>query len=398
MQETVPEPAQKLDSQPVAGEASTADATAVSTAGSAQRPAQRAKGLETDLEAAALEPASEPDPQPNRQQAAEPEPELKPKKTKKKAKTRARTNKKKTEKRAAKPERARVRVREPEPGAAKPASLARRSKRTAARAYELPEELAARPLGRRSLRVVSANLRNGQVDPEGFAELVTAMQADIVAIQEAGRAHFEALVAEFPHGEFETGPANSGLGIALRRPATPGRIELVWRSARQMTLDPSDWPELQRPLDVVNVHIAPPHLYKPPLYGFVVRNQQVRALEDHFGSPPQDDPASQSRATVLIGDFNATPLWPVYRRIASQFTDAAIAVAQVFGRSTEPTWSLPANTRRRLRLDHAFVRGVTPEEFQAVRVAGSDHSAIVVDITDRTNHSSSSSRDRDRDR
>ena len=157
-----------------------------------------------------------------------------------------------------------------------------------------------------------------------------------------------------------------------------------------MSLDPKDWPELQRPLEIVNVHIAPPHFYKPPLYGFVIRNQQVRALENHFSAPPRDDPASQSPASVLIGDFNATPLWPLYRRIASQFTDAAIAVAQVCGRPAEPTWSLPANTPRRLRIDHAFVRGVTPREFQAVRIAGSDHSAIVVDIADRTNQSSSS--------
>lgn len=347
------------------------------------------------MQETAPEPTQEPDLE------AEPRPEVEEKEVEEKVEERveekveeveeekveAKEEKKEEEKKQAKPrKRAPVRARDSEP-----ATPIRKNRRNATKAYDLPDELSARP-GKSSLRIVSANLRNGQVDPVALAELIHALRADIVAIQEAGRVHFEALAPQLPHGEFETAPRETGLGIALRRPATPGRIKVAWRGARLMSLDPTDWPELQQPLDIVNVHIAPPHYYKPPLYGFVLRNQQVRALENHFGSPPYEDPASgapQSRSSVLIGDFNATPLWPVYRRIASQFTDAAIAVAQVEGRSAEPTWSLPAGTPRRLRLDHAFVRGVTPEEFQAVRIAGSDHSAIVVDITDRTNRSSS---------
>ena len=86
-----------------------------------------------------------------------------------------------------------------------------------------------------------------------------------------------------------------------------------------------------------------------------------------------------SHASVLIGDFNATPLWPVYRRLAPLFSDAAIAVAQQLGRPVEPTWGRIGG-RRWLRIDHAFTRGVEHRDFQVLALPDSDHSAIVVDL------------------
>ena len=82
---------------------------------------------------------------------------------------------------------------------------------------------------------------------------------------------------------------------------------------------------------------------------------------------------------VVIGDFNATPMWPAYKRLATHFTDAAISVAQAKGRPVLPTWGWQGG-RRRLRLDHAFTRGIRAEHFEVVPLEGSDHSAIVVDL------------------
>ena len=84
---------------------------------------------------------------------------------------------------------------------------------------------------------------------------------------------------------------------------------------------------------------------------------------------------------MLVGDFNSTPLWPSYRRIASQLADAAVAVAQVTGRPLVSTWGPGAGARRVLRIDHAFVRGVTALDFRVVNIAGSDHDAIVIEFS-----------------
>jgi endonuclease/exonuclease/phosphatase family metal-dependent hydrolase len=215
------------------------------------------------------------------------------------------------------------------------------------------------------------------VDPVWLRDLVQALHADVVVLQEADSPHFEALSAELPHGCFAPGARRTGMGVALRHPGELGAVPLAWRSAQRVRLEPGEWPKLSRPLAILNLHVAAPHVYLPPLYGFFLRWRQVRQLEAHFDEAL--GAASQSHGTLLIGDLNATPIWPVYRRLASHFTDAAIAVAQQRGRDVEPTWGWP-NRRRLLRLDHALTRGVGHRDFQVVPLAGSDHSAIVVDL------------------
>ena len=224
------------------------------------------------------------------------------------------------------------------------------------------------------MRIVSANLRNGRVDPAWLRELVQALRADVLALQEADAPHFEAVSSELPHGCFEPGEGHTGMGIALRNDAETGALALTWRSAQRAWLDPVHWPKLARPLELVNAHIAAPHVYLPPLYGFILRGRQVRQLAAHFEAP-----SDGSHASVLIGDFNATPLWPVYRRLAPLFSDAAIAVAQQLGRPVEPTWGRIGG-RRWLRIDHAFTRGVEHRDFQVLALPDSDHSALVVDL------------------
>ena len=197
------------------------------------------------------------------------------------------------------------------------------------------------------------------------------MHADVVAIQEASPAHFESLSRLLPHGDFEPGERNTGVGIALRHAAAPGRLPLVWRDAIVARLEPADWPGLEKPLRIMTVHIAAPHVYLPPGWGLLLRRRQVRMLEPHLNG---EDP------TVLVGDFNATPRWPAYRRIVSCMSDAAIGAAQVQGKQLEPTWGPRVGGRRLLRIDHAFAHGVRPHDFHVAPIEGSDHAAIVLDL------------------
>ena len=90
---------------------------------------------------------------------------------------------------------------------------------------------------------------------------------------------------------------------------------------------------------------------------------------------------SLDRVRCLIGDFNATPLWPLYRGIASHFTDAAVAVAQMRGGRPARTWGPWPGAPKLLRIDHAFVRGLSLGDFAVLPVRGSDHSAIIVEIS-----------------
>jgi len=105
----------------------------------------------------------------------------------------------------------------------------------------------------------------------------------------------------------------------------------------------------------------------------VVRQRQANS----FCRPRAGAPAQR----VLVGDFNATPVWPVYRRIASVLSDAALMVARRRGERPRNTWGPWAGSPRLLRIDHAMVEGVGVEDLQVVHVPGSDHSAVVVDVT-----------------
>jgi endonuclease/exonuclease/phosphatase (EEP) superfamily protein YafD len=80
---------------------------------------------------------------------------------------------------------------------------------------------------------------------------------------------------------------------------------------------------------------------------------------------------------IMIGDFNATPWNPAFRRLASgEWHDAA----DVVGRGLRPTW--PAFTPLPISpLDHVLVAGeVGVNAVETATVAGSDHRALIVTV------------------
>lgn len=232
-----------------------------------------------------------------------------------------------------------------------------------------------RDLGGR-LRIVSANLWNGRAHPEGFAQLIADLGADIVAAQEMTPAQADAIARVMPHGRLCPALDHSGMGIATRLPVETSVISLYMRSAPVIRLDPSDWTLLAKPLEVVNVHIYAPHVVRPKL-GLPVRRRQIRDFERFFAEEGTD---ALRESRVLVGDFNATPIWPVYQWFARRFTDAAGAAAEQLGRPVQPTWGPWHRAPRLLRIDHGFVRGMEVEEFAVMPVPGSDHSAVVLDL------------------
>jgi len=224
-----------------------------------------------------------------------------------------------------------------------------------------------------SIRVFSGNLWWGKADPDGLIDLIRRHEIDVFAAQELGFETAEAISSELPFGCLEPGEKFMGMGIALRRPAGDSRIPLYHRSARRVVLDPAEWDGLSRPLDMVNVHIQAPHAIRP-FPSVWVRHRQMSGLERFFRENPSD-------ARLVVGDYNATPAWSVYRRMARMFSDGAIQCAQREGCQVERTWGPTAESPRLLRIDHAMVRGLEVENFQVVDIPGSDHSGLVFDCS-----------------
>lgn len=254
-----------------------------------------------------------------------------------------------------------------------------------------------------SLRVMSANLWSGAADPDALVRLVAALGVDVLAAQELSEDQAAAIAEVLPYGILEPHRGFHGMGVALRQPGVVDHVEMPYRDARRARLDPLDWPGLVAPVEILNVHIAAPHV-GPLGSGWPRRRKQLRHLERYLvdGEEQRDtengrrthsegaafcegavfgEGAAQDRpGQLLIGDFNSTPIWPVYRRLARHMSDAAVVVAQRRGRPLQSTWGPWSGSPRLLRIDHGFVRGLEIEEFQVVHIPGSDHSAVVLDI------------------
>jgi endonuclease/exonuclease/phosphatase family metal-dependent hydrolase len=223
----------------------------------------------------------------------------------------------------------------------------------------------------RPLRLLSANLYNGGADPSALLELVRAHAPDVVAVQELAPEQAEALSSVLPHGVLEPATDFTGMGIALRAPAALRRVPLAYRDARVALLEPAAWPGLAEPLEIVNVHFAAPTT-RPFWRQPGLRRRQLRGLLAHLDAAPD-------RACAVAGDFNATPLWPVYRGVASRLEDLARSYARSSGgraRRTWPSWSV----RPLLRIDHCFARGLDVHGLRVLEIPGSDHCGLLVDL------------------
>ena len=113
----------------------------------------------------------------------------------------------------------------------------------------------------------------------------------------------------FSNGAFTMGPCRASLDFEGRalvsvRPMQTEPFDLAFRGGYRGSL------ELEgSPIDVLSVHLANP---LDGLTGIRARRAQLDGLEPQIAT---------MRRGVLVGDMNATPSWPAYRRLASRLTD-----------------------------------------------------------------------------
>jgi endonuclease/exonuclease/phosphatase family metal-dependent hydrolase len=215
---------------------------------------------------------------------------------------------------------------------------------------------------------------NGGADPEAFADLVRHSNADVVVVQEISPDQAHALGRVFPHGRLEPARDFTGMGIIVRHPAEFDRLPLACRDARIARLDPAHWPALTVALEIVNVHIASPTWGRHPWSQFAYRRAQGRGLLQYLDRTPE-------QARAVLGDFNATPAWPLYRVIAGRLEDLALTHARSRGAKAARTWARRVGGVPLFRIDHCFGSGVRVDDFQVVAIRGSDHSGLVVDLS-----------------
>lgn len=244
---------------------------------------------------------------------------------------------------------------------------------------------------------MSANLRAGGVEPADLRLILEHEAADVVALQELALEQARAIEAIrlYPHGQMDPRQDTCGLGLLSRLPASLRRLPMprrdAWIAHIQLSgagagnvaaagagdgaaagAEPAGIPAASG-LEVINVHITPPH-HLPPWRMLRQRRGQIRALRAHLASAPRT-------LRVLLGDLNSTPIFPAYRALARLLVDAALLAAARRGGRPPGTWGPRPGWPRLLRIDHALVHpAIEVEAARQVDLPGSDHAALLVDL------------------
>ena len=219
-----------------------------------------------------------------------------------------------------------------------------------------------------ALRVFSANLRFGNPDGRPIAREAMASGAEVIALQELTEVHLEALRAEgvldaYPHAVVDARSGAFGSAILSKLPLADARVD----DLGGLPMSRATVTVAGRPVDMLNVHTL------SPVSGgnFDVRDRQLDALADLAGGP-------ESRAVVMVGDFNANRWHPAFRRLL----DSGLGDAhEQVGRGLARTWPNGRRLPSFALLDHVLVS--PPIIAISVREGtgrGSDHRPVVADL------------------
>lgn len=218
-----------------------------------------------------------------------------------------------------------------------------------------------------SLRVLTINLYNGAADPAGLARALESLQPDIVAAQELSANAAEVLADWSSTAHLDPRDDTTGMGLAARFPMDTRRIAFPHRNPIIGLFDGSGWglPEVE----LINTHLMNP-IARPFAESLRLRRRELAALESILSTLPSDG------ARVVVGDFNSSPAWPLYRRLAKSATDGAVAAG-----TAQRTWSYFPSTPRLLRIDHVFLQGlIRCVGTRLVTLAGADHRGLLADL------------------
>lgn len=224
------------------------------------------------------------------------------------------------------------------------------------------------------MRLMTANLLHHRgATAAALREALDDVKPDILAIQELTPPLTRPIEDRYPYHLLAPRPDAFGVSMAADRPAALAELPMPYRPGVVAVLDPERWPEFGGPVEVFNIHLGNP-IERWPWSMTRVRRGQVEALEERL--------ASTVPRRVICGDFNATPLWPAYRRLLRTHRDGVKEAAARTGGRPARTWAPARSGPRLLRIDHVLVSGLRVISAETVRLAGSDHLAVVTELAD----------------
>jgi endonuclease/exonuclease/phosphatase (EEP) superfamily protein YafD len=229
--------------------------------------------------------------------------------------------------------------------------------------YGKADEPDGPPLAR--LRVLTANVELGRGTP-ALVPVVRDRHPDVVFVQECGsgcRTALEHAVASaYPHRRAAEGDGSEGSLVLSRFPLTPAAGVPGTMGMPGAVADVRG--------HTVRLQLAHP---VPPLPDRIGRWRRELARLRAYAAADTRTP------TILAGDFNASQDHAAFRHVL----DTGLAdAARLAGHDRTPSW--PSRTASVLgtQIDHVLVsRDFTTTGARFLRLSGSDHRALVVDLT-----------------
>jgi endonuclease/exonuclease/phosphatase (EEP) superfamily protein YafD len=219
-----------------------------------------------------------------------------------------------------------------------------------------------------SFRLMSANLLHEHCDVDDFERVLDETQPDVIVIQELGHDCADVLATLYPNRLLR--PANDFTGHGMA-----SRFDTVFEE-----LATTGHPGIGARVDVEGTPLAVTGLHLPNPLDFPwwatarTRSIQIEAVFEWISDQSE-------MAAIVAGDFNASPIWPAYRKLATRLTDLVDEWAVAEEREPEPTWAWHAGWPRVLRIDHVFGSGVRAANVAVEPIVGSDHAAVIADLT-----------------
>ena len=225
----------------------------------------------------------------------------------------------------------------------------------------------AEPAGTERLEIVHLNTQSGNPAREEIVDFVRRSGADLVFLAEVTPALLELLAeVEGPLRVVAGTPPSTPIGIVAlaRDDAVTGRLTNLGVSEVPAVLVETEL--AGEPLQVLGFHTSSPGVERRS----ADRNDQLAAA----GALVSD----RSTPMVLVGDFNATPWTPAFRRLL----DTGLVDAQR-GRGVDGSW--PAGWGPfQIPIDHVLhTPDLTSTSYAYEESVGSDHESLRVAIARR---------------
>jgi endonuclease/exonuclease/phosphatase (EEP) superfamily protein YafD len=222
------------------------------------------------------------------------------------------------------------------------------------------------------LRVISANLRDGQADA-GYLVRSAREQADVLAFQEVtptevDRLSAAGLDATFPYRWLDARDASAGVGVWSRFPleATSriGGYTFALVSAQIRVTGISIAPT------VVVVHLPGP--WPPPIDSW---RRDIDLLPRTLREVAE---RTDGGCVIAAGDLNSTTdMRPFRALLRDGYRDAA----EQSGAGIKPTFPADSRLPPFIAIDHILTRDCTASSLRTMKIHGSDHLGLVATVT-----------------